>query len=92
VAQKPRLFCYARLNEMMMQPRKNRRGDQWSPVLKIGSIIQQMKGYASRQVGFTLWQKGFYDYVIRNEQDYLARWKYIDENPLKWQDDELFQD
>ncbi len=67
------------------------RGDQWSPVLKIGSIIQQLKGYASRQAGFTLWQKGYYDHVIRNEQDYLARWKYIDDNPLKWQDDELFQ-
>jgi hypothetical protein len=37
-------------------------------------------------------KKGFYDHVIRNEQDYLARWKYIDENPLKWKDDELFQE
>lgn len=31
-----------------------------------------------------LWQRSYYDHVIRNEQDYLETWKYIEENPLKW--------
>lgn len=34
-----------------------------------------------------IWQKSFHDHVIRNEQDYLEVWKYIDENPLKWEED-----
>jgi len=34
-----------------------------------------------------LWQRGYYDHVIRDEADYLRIWQYIDENPDKWQDD-----
>ena len=32
-----------------------------------------------------LWQRSYYDHVIRNEQDFLEVWKYIEENPLRWQ-------
>ena len=31
-----------------------------------------------------LWQRSYYDRVIRSEQEYIAALKYIDENPLKW--------
>ncbi len=37
-----------------------------------------------------MWQKSFYDHVIRNEEDYLQVWQYIEENPLKWREDELY--
>ena len=30
-----------------------------------------------------LWQRGFYDHVIRNEADYLECMEYIEQNPLK---------
>ena len=39
-----------------------------------------------------LWQRDFYDHILRNEADYLEKLKYIDENPDKWQQDELFCD
>ena len=31
-----------------------------------------------------LWQKSYYDHVIRNQQDYNEIWEYIDNNPQKW--------
>ena len=31
-----------------------------------------------------LWQKSYYDHVIRNFQDYLETWEYIENNPAKW--------
>ena len=34
-----------------------------------------------------LWQKSYYDHVIRDESDYTRIWNYIDTNPLKWNDD-----
>ena len=37
-----------------------------------------------------IWQKSFYDHIIRNENEYLRVWKYINENPLKWETDEYF--
>ena len=35
-----------------------------------------------------LWQRNYYEHVIRNEQDYLDIWQYIDNNPVKWAEDE----
>lgn len=37
-----------------------------------------------------IWQRSFYEHVIRNEQDYLEIWQYIDDNPRKWLLDDLF--
>ena len=37
-----------------------------------------------------LWQRSYYDHVIRGEDDYRAIWQYIDENPVKWHLDELY--
>lgn len=54
----------------------------------ISKIIGQLKGYVTKQVGYSIWQKLFYDRVIRNETDYKSYWQYIDENTLKWSDDE----
>ncbi len=34
--------------------------------------------------GRKLFQESFYEAVLRSDADYQARWKYIDENPLKW--------
>ena len=31
-----------------------------------------------------LWQKSYYDNVIRNQQDYDETWQYIENNPTKW--------
>ena len=31
-----------------------------------------------------LWQKSYYDHVIRNQQDYDETWQYIENNPSKW--------
>ena len=56
----------------------------------ISRIIQQFKGSVSKQVGFSLWQKSFYDHIIRNEQEYQKIWEYIDTNPLKWHEDKYF--
>lgn len=57
----------------------------------ISIIVQQMKGYVSKQIGCSIWQKLFHDHVIRNETDYLKIWEYIEHNPFRWQEDCFFQ-
>ena len=54
----------------------------------VSRIMQQFKGAVSKKVGFPVWQKSFFDHVIHSEQEYAEVWRYIDENPLKWQEDE----
>ena len=46
-------------------------------------IVQQMKGYVTKQIGHSIWQKLYFDHVIRNRQDYEEHIKYIYENPLR---------
>ena len=31
-----------------------------------------------------LWQKSYYDHVVRNQEDYNEIWEYIENNPAKW--------
>ena len=51
----------------------------------ISTLINQMKGHATKKLGYLIWQKSFYDHIIRNEEDYLRIWQYIDTNPQKWE-------
>jgi len=56
----------------------------------VSQMVNQFKGTVSKKIGFSPWQKGFYDHVIRGETDYREIWKYIEENPLKWSEDQLY--
>ena len=56
----------------------------------ISTVVRLMKGTVSKQAGFPIWQKGFYDHVIRSEEDYQDIWNYIEGNPSKWAEDKLY--
>ena len=38
-----------------------------------------------------LWQRNYYEHIIRNEQSYLHITEYIINNPLKWQEDTFYK-
>ena len=50
----------------------------------INQVINQMKGHISKQIGQSIWQKSFFDHIIRDRKDYEFHVRYIHENPLKW--------
>ena len=54
------------------------------------TVIKQFKGAVSKETGTTVWQKGFYDHIIRDDEDYNTKAQYIDTNPLTWERDELY--
>jgi REP element-mobilizing transposase RayT len=56
----------------------------------ISRIVQRFKGAVSKKAGYPVWQKSFYDHIIRTEQEYAAVWQYIDTNPLKCQEDPYY--
>ena len=55
--------------------------------IKLSKLVKegQMRPYNGK-----VWQRSFYDHVVRNEQDYLEILQYIEENPIKWQLDRFF--
>lgn len=50
----------------------------------ISRVVNQFKGFVTKHIGKSLWQKLFYDHVIRNKQDYDEHMKYMYENPMRW--------
>ncbi len=59
-------------------------------VLGLSTVIGLYKSGTTKKLheaGFfgEVWQKSFYDHVIRNQQDYKEICKYIYNNPLKWE-------
>ena len=67
--------------------------------LQSRSIMSKLIGYikmnASKAIrqhygDVTVWQRGYYDHVIRNQEDYVALAEYIQTNPLRWELDKLY--
>ena len=53
----------------------------------VSVIVGQMKRWVSKQIGFSCWQKSFYEHIIRNENEYQKICEYIENNPKKWAED-----
>ena len=58
--------------------------------ISVSNIIKKYKEWITKNIGKGIWQKSFYDHIIRNEKDYLRIWEYIDENILKWSLDKYY--
>ena len=61
----------------------------------IGSIIRGFKLgvtkwsriHTDRQI---VWQRNYYEHIIRNEEDYFMIREYIRTNPQNWEKDEMY--
>ena len=69
--------------------------------LRSRSVISKVVGYikmnASKEIhrqfgNKQVWQRSYYDHVIRNQADYDEIAKYISENPLRWELDKLYSE
>ena len=61
-------------------------GTMWasSPTKNISSIIRSIKVLTTKEIGESIFQRSYYDHIIRNEGDYKEVWEYIENNPIKW--------
>ena len=58
----------------------------------ISHFISSFKRFCDKEYGENIWQRSFYDHLIRNRHDYIEIAKYIEENPAKWREDELYSE
>ena len=66
------------------------------PTADIPNIIGKYKAGVTRTVGNAfmrsdIWQIRFHDYIIRNKNEYDYIYKYINENPDKWEEDKFYK-
>ncbi|MDD6160873.1 MAG: transposase, partial [Oscillospiraceae bacterium] len=53
-------------------------------------LISTVKRLSNRAVGKPLWQRGYYDHIVRDDNDYLEVCSYIDTNPARWAEDPYY--
>ena len=65
-----------------------------SPPTKQHSVVPQfvstLKRFCNKEIGQNIFQRSFHDHIVRDMDDYVAVWQYIDNNPLKWQLDKYY--
>jgi putative transposase len=74
-----------------------RRGEVTSPLRKptLGNIVAYFKYQSTKNInmftgtpGLNVWQRNYYEHIIRNEKDLDNTREYIYNNPIKWLFDE----
>ena len=65
------------------------------PPHSLGAIIRSFKSAVTKQIneinntsGMSIWQRNYYEHIIRDADDYNRVHLYIESNPLHWQTDE----
>jgi len=70
--------------------------NKYNPVSNsIPTIIRSFKSTTTKQInelrqtlGMPVWQRSYYEHIIRNEDDMSCIRKYIISNPTQWEEDE----
>jgi putative transposase len=62
----------------------------------LGAIVQNFKSISTRRInvlhntpGLPLWQRNYYEHIIRQDHEWERIRKYIQNNPAQWAEDEL---
>ncbi len=62
----------------------------------LGAMIGQFKSLATKRIWASaeinrhpIWQRNYYEHIIRDDLEYRRIIQYIETNPLQWQDDQL---
>jgi REP element-mobilizing transposase RayT len=76
---------------------ERRGGSRTAPTKQkpLGRLIDAFKTVSTKQINeyrdtphAPLWQRNYYEHVIRNETDLEEIREYIENNPIKWLEDE----
>lgn len=55
--------------------------------LELGRWIGMLKQALSKHIALAgtspIWQRGFFDHVLRNDESYAQKWNYVRENPVR---------
>lgn len=62
----------------------------WFKTMTTNDYISHVKSGAFPAFKERIWQRNYYEHVVRNDEDLFESRRYIEENPLKWELDELY--
>ncbi|MDJ0520982.1 MAG: transposase [Planctomycetota bacterium] len=92
----PTVFRHVELDACVIMPnhvhaiirfRPPERGARLADRPSLGDVIRWWKTQSSLRSGRALWQRGYYDRVIRDDDELFHARGYIHRNPVKWRED-----
>ena len=55
-----------------------------TPTNRVSNIVRSLKTLTTKEIGKSIFQRSYYDHIIRNQYDYNEIFKYIENNPKNW--------
>ena len=56
----------------------------------VQNMVRTWKTLIAKELGQSVWQRSYYDHIVRDKQDYVKILEYIMGNPGKWAEDKYF--
>lgn len=56
----------------------------------ISKFVSSLKSLITHEIGYSIFQRSYYDHIIRNENEYEKIWNYIDGNISQWVNDRFY--
>jgi len=56
----------------------------------ISDLVRTWKTLITKELGQSIWQRSYYDHIIRSEQEYFEIAEYIMGNPGRWVEDKYY--
>lgn len=78
------------------------RGPAPTPILSLPDVVHRFKSFSTHEykdrirqhkwpiINKRLWQRNYYEHIIRNDQDCQTIRRYIQDNPKNWERDKLW--
>ena len=72
-------ICYIKHNQLehVNNPTKTR----------LPMLISTFKRLSNKEIGYNIWQRNYYEHIIRNDKEYIKILDYINNNPYNWNKD-----
>ena len=97
----PRHYPHVRLDAFVVMPnhvhgilRLQEHDLSSAPRHALGEIVRALKSFSARRInkrrgalGAPVWQRNYYERIIRDKDELMAIRRYIADNPSKWADD-----
>ena len=64
----------------------------WASPPTIPNVIKSFKTICTKEYAEQIWQRNYYEHVIRTEKEYYKIIEYIITNPLKWEKDKYYKE
>ena len=63
----------------------------------LSELVRAFKSYSARRInssrkmtGVPVWQRNYYEHIVRNDHEYQSIYKYILDNPINWEKDDEY--